>query len=299
MTTEPGYIKLYKSGELAERIKTFNDRLKDCTICARNCHVDRNKELGWCKTGIIARVSSHSPHFGEEKPLVGITGSGTIFFTNCNLGCVFCQNYSISHLGEGSDVTKFQLANMMLELQRRGCHNINLVSPSHVVPQIIDALSIAIEGGFNLPLVYNTGGYDNPETIKLLDKIIDIYMPDIKYGDSDVAYELSCAKDYWEISKKCIKLMHEQVGDLIIENDIAVRGLMVRHLVLPNDLNTSHIVFKFLADEISINTYLNIMDQYYPSYKADTIASLNRKVSMREFKETVALAKSYGLNRLD
>ncbi|MEW5821702.1 MAG: radical SAM protein [Cyanobacteriota bacterium] len=299
MSIQPGYIEHHKSGELDKRISILQEILKDCVLCARNCHINRNNQLGWCKTGRLARISSYSAHFGEEKPLVGMMGSGTIFFTNCNLGCIFCQNYTISHLGEGTEINKFELANIMLKLQEMGCHNINFVSPSHVVTQIVESLPIAIEGGLNVPLVYNTGGYDNPDTIKLLDGIIDIYMPDIKYGDNDIGYELSCAKDYWDISKKCLKIMHKQVGDLVIEDDIAKKGLMVRHLVLPNKLSTSEAIFEFLAEEVSTNTYLNIMDQYYPSYKADSIGNINRKVSMREYKETIALAKSLGLFRLD
>jgi len=299
MANEPNYLSLYKSGELNKRIEKFQELLSDCTLCARNCHVDRNKDVGWCKTGRLAKISSYSPHFGEEKPLVGLMGSGTIFFTHCNLGCIFCQNYSISHLGEGKGTTKEELANIILNLQNRGCHNINFVSPSHIVTQIVEALPIAIEGGLNVPLVYNTGGYDNPDTIELLDDIIDIYMPDIKYGDDDIAYELSCARNYWKINKECIKLMHRQVSDLVIEDEVAIKGLMVRHLVLPDDYNSSATVFEFLSEEISKNTYLNIMDQYYPSYKADTIASINRRVKMREYKQTIALAKSYGLYRLD
>ena len=299
MIIEPGYIELHKSGELAKRVEKFEKILKNCTLCAHKCHIDRNKELGWCKTGRTVKVSSYSAHFGEEKPLVGMMGSGTIFFANCNLGCIYCQNYTISHVGDGVDASKEELANIMIKLQDRGCHNINFVSPSHVIAQIVEALPLAIEKGLKIPLVYNTGGYDNPETIKLLDGIIDIYMPDIKYGDNDIAYELSGAKDYWDVSKQCIKIMHDQVGDLLIKGEVAKRGLMVRHLILPNDLTSSQVIFEFLAKEISTNTYLNIMDQYYPSYKADTVEDLNRRITMREYKETIALAKSYGLYRLD
>jgi len=245
-------------------------------------------------------VSSYGPHFGEEAPLVGTHGSGTIFFTHCNLRCVFCQNYSISQLGEGSPVDREELARMMLSLQAKGCHNINLVSPTHVVPYILDALELAVGMGLYLPLVYNTGGYDSMETLELLDGIVDIYMPDMKYSDEKNAEQLSGIKDYPSINKAAIKEMHRQVGDLQIDKQgVAQRGLLVRHLVLPNQLAGTQEVVRFLAQEVSANTYLNIMAQYRPCHKAFDIPQLARPVNKQEFYEAIDLAHQQGLNRLD
>jgi len=244
-------------------------------------------------------VSSYGPHFGEEAPLVGRHGSGTIFFTYCNLRCVFCQNYTISQLGEGRGVDREELAGMMLSLQSKGCHNINLVSPTHVVPHILDALELAVSMGLHLPLVYNSGGYDSVETLGLLDGIIDIYMPDMKYADEKTAEQLSGIKDYPEVNKAAIKEMHRQVGDLQIDDGVAQRGLLVRHLVLPNRLAGTQEVVRFLAQEVSTNTYLNIMAQYHPCHKAFDIPLLARPVNRQEFSEAIDLARQQGLNRLD
>ncbi len=245
-------------------------------------------------------VSSYSPHFGEEAPLVGTSGSGTIFFTYCNLHCIFCQNYTISQLGEGSPVNSDQLAGMMLSLQAKGCHNINLVSPTHVVPYILEALELAAANGLSLPLVYNTGGYDALETLKLLDGVVDIYMPDMKYSDEKIAEELSGIKHYPEINRAAVKEMHRQVGDLKLDKQgVAQRGLLVRHLVLPNGLAGSGEVVKFLAREISTNTYLNIMAQYHPCYKASDIPKLAQPLPKHEFNEATRLAHRQGLYRLD
>lgn len=299
MSFKPSYLKSYKSGELNNRIDKLNAILSDCTLCPRNCHIDRNETQGWCKTGRRAKISSFNPHFGEEAPLVGLMGSGTIFFGSCNLGCVFCQNYTISHRGEGKEVSKDDLADMMIKLHKKGCHNINLVSPSHVVAQFVEALPIAIEQGLDIPLVYNSGGYDSPETLHLLDGIIDIYMPDMKFASNERGLKLSASKNYWDICKESIKIMHQQVGDLVIEKGIAQRGIMVRHLILPDDITGSRDIFEFLSKEISLNTYLNIMDQYHPAYEACDIDELNRKITMNEYKETIALARGFGLTRLD
>jgi putative pyruvate formate lyase activating enzyme len=237
---------------------------------------------------------------GEEAPLVGRNGSGTIFFSYCNLHCAFCQNYIISQLGEGEPVANETLANMMLSLQARGCHNINLVSPTHVVPYILEALDTAAAKGLNLPLVYNTGGYDALETLKLLDGIVDIYMPDMKYSDEKTAERLSGIKDYPEINQAAVKEMHRQVGDLEVdEKGIAQRGLLVRHLVLPNGLAGTQEIVKFLADEVSANTYLNIMSQYRPCYKAFDIPGLDRPLKDQEFNDAIKLAHQQGLYRLD
>ncbi len=245
-------------------------------------------------------VSSYGPHFGEEAPLVGRHGSGTIFFTSCNLRCVFCQNYTISQLGEGSKIDNEELAGMMLSLQARGCHNINLVSPTHVVPYILDALELAAGMGLYLPLVYNSGGYDSVETLQLLDGIVDIYMPDMKYSDAKTAEELSGIKDYPSINKAAIKEMRRQVGDLEIDEEgIARRGLLVRHLVLPNRLAGTEEVMRFLAQEVSTNTYINIMAQYHPCHKAFDVPQLSRSVNHREFCEAINLAHQQGLDRLD
>lgn len=295
------YLSLYHSGELAERVETARSLLQDCRVCPRHCGVDRlNGELGECRTSAEIIISSYGPHFGEEAPLVGRNGSGTIFFTNCNLRCVFCQNYSISQLGEGEKVSKEELAYMMLSLQSKGCHNINLVSPTHVVPQILEALEIAVKSGLRLPLVYNSGGYDSVETLRLLDGIVDIYMPDMKYSDEKTAEKLSGVKNYPAINKAAVKEMHHQVGDLQIDEDgIAQRGLLVRHLVLPHGLAGTRGVVDFLANEVSSDTYVNIMAQYHPCYEAFQFPSLSRRTSAVEFREAVALARQAGLNRLD
>jgi len=245
-------------------------------------------------------VSSYGPHFGEEAPLVGSYGSGTIFFTYCNLRCVFCQNYSISQLGEGSVVSREGLAKMMLALQAKGCHNINLVSPTHVVPHIMDALELAIAMGLHLPLVYNTGGYDSVETLKLLDGVVDIYMPDMKYSDAKTAEQLSGIENYPDINKAAVKEMYRQVGDLQIDKQgVAQRGLLVRHLVLPNRLAGTEGIVRFLAQEVSTNTYLNIMAQYHPCHKAFDIPLLSGPLNRQEFAEAIKLARQQGLNRLD
>jgi len=245
-------------------------------------------------------VSSHGPHFGEEAPLVGRNGSGTIFFTFCNLRCVFCQNYTISQLGEGSTVDRETLAGMMLSLQAGGCHNINFVSPTHVVPYILDALELAAGMGLHIPLVYNSGGYDSVETLELLDGIVDIYMPDMKYSDEKTAQQLSGIEDYPSINRAAIKEMHRQVGDLQVDGQgIARRGLLVRHLVLPNRLAGTDEVVRFLAREVSTHTYLNIMAQYHPCHNAFDIPKLSRPLLREEFKEAVDLAHRQGLKRLD
>jgi putative pyruvate formate lyase activating enzyme len=275
--------------------------LENCCLCPRRCRVDRLKEgLGKCSTGRHAVVSSFGPHFGEEAPLVGSGGSGTIFFAFCSLRCCFCQNYSISQLGEGHQVSAKEVAGMMLALERRGCHNINFVSPTHVVPQILEALEIAVEAGLSLPLVYNSGGYDAVDTLKLLEGIIDIYMPDMKYSDEQNAQRFSDINHYPELNKVAVKEMHHQVGDLQLDADgVATRGLLVRHLVLPNDLAGTTEVCRFLSQEISTDTYLNVMAQYRPSFKAFDIPELARSITREEFTEAVKIARSFGLHRLD
>jgi putative pyruvate formate lyase activating enzyme len=295
------YLELYHSGKLAERVEAARALLMNCQVCPHNCGINRlADETGKCHTGKFAIVSSYGPHFGEEAPLVGKHGSGTIFFTNCNLKCLFCQNYSISQLGDGNKVTDEELARMMLSLQARGCHNINLVSPTHVVPQILKGLEIAINLGLRLPLVYNSGGYDSAETLGILDGIIDIYMPDMKYSDEKIAEELSGIKNYLSINQAALKEMHRQVGDLKIDEDgIAIHGLLIRHLVLPNGLAGTKGIMKFIAEDISPNSYINVMAQYHPCHKAFQVPQLARPLSKQEFIEAIELAKESGLNRLD
>jgi len=253
-----------------------------------------------CRTGERAVVSSYHAHFGEESPLVGYHGSGTIFFSWCNLRCQFCQNYEISQLGHGREVEPEELALMMLHLQGQGCHNINFVSPTHVVPQILAALALATEKGLRVPLVYNTGGYDHLETLALLDGVIDIYMPDMKYSDEATARRLSKIKSYPGVNRQAVKEMHRQVGDLVLdEKGIAQRGLLVRHLVLPRGLAGTSQVVEFLAKEISTDTYLNVMDQYRPCYKTDQFPEISRRPTQQEIAEAVSLARRAGLTRLD
>ena len=275
--------------------------LEQCYLCPRQCGINRLAgESGKCHITSQVIVTSYDPHFGEEAPLVGKHGSGTIFFTYCNLRCVFCQNYTISQLGKGEPVNRQELAQMMLFLQAKECHNINLVTPTHVVPFILDALELAVSMGLHLPLVYNSGGYDSVETLKLLDGIIDIYMPDMKYSDERIAEQLSGIKNYPQVNKAAVKEMHRQVGDLQIDEEgIAQRGLLVRHLVLPNQLAGTEEVVRFLAQEVSTNTYLNVMAQYYPCYKAFDMPQLSRPVSKEEFYEAIELAHQQGLDRLD
>jgi len=245
-------------------------------------------------------VSSYSPHFGEEGPLIGTGGSGTIFMTNCNLNCVFCQNWDISHLGDGVEVSAEDLAKMMLTLQGWGCHNINFVTPSHVVPQILEAVQSAVEGGLTLPLIYNSGGYDSIDTLRLLDGIFDIYMPDFKVWDSKSAQRYLKAPDYPEIAKAAIKEMHRQAGDLIISSEgLALKGLLVRHLVMPGCNSEAAGIMHFIANEISCNTYMNIMDQYNPSGVAHKYASINRRINSDEYRHAIDAAVSEGLLRLD
>ena len=277
--------------------------LNPCTVCPRKCRVNRldreNREYGFCRVKDQAIVSSYHPHFWEEKCLVGKHGSGIIFFSSCNLACVFCQNFEISQLREGQEVTKKQLANMMLALLKQSCHNINLASPSIYVPQIIESLKIAKKQGLHIPIVYNTGGYDSIESLKLLDGIVDIYMPDFKYSDDKLAAKYSLVPNYWKVVTRAIKEMHRQVGDLIIENSLAKKGLLIRHLVLPNRIAGTRKVMNFLAKEISPNTYVNLMEQYYPRFKAYKYKKLARRISEWEFEQARKAAIEEGIKRFD
>jgi putative pyruvate formate lyase activating enzyme len=299
---EPAYRQLARTGELKERVRSAWRHLEDCDLCARYCHVNRRESVrgAICRTGERAVVYSAGPHHGEEDCLRGWGGSGTIFFSWCNLRCIFCQNWEISWEGQGRETSTEEVAAMMLRLQAIGCHNINLVSPSHVVAQIIAAVEAAAAQGLALPLVYNTGGYDSPEALALLDGIVDIYMPDMKYGDSEMAHKYSHVRDYVRVNQAAVREMHRQVGDLVMdENGIAQRGLLVRHLVLPNRIAGTEDVLRFLATEISRNTYLNLMEQYRPCYRAGDYPELDRPITMPEFREALDLARRFGLERLD
>lgn len=298
---EPSYVALWRSGLLRERVVEAVKRLEACAICPRACGVDRTSgEVGHCRTGRLAKVASFGPHYGEERPLVARGGSGTIFFSCCNLDCVFCQNWEISHLDEGAEVDPEELCAMMLALQKRGCENINLVSPTHVVPQILEALELAVEKGLRLPLVYNTGGYDSLKTLALLDGVVDIYMPDAKYSSNAVAARYSGVPDYVDRNRAAILEMHRQVGDLVLdERGVAVRGLLVRHLVLPAGLAGTEDVVLFLARQVSPNTYVNIMDQYRPAGMAALYPELDRRLAAREYARALAAACAVGLTRLD
>ncbi len=299
---EPAYLTLARSGELAARAAAAEGRLKDCDLCARYCQVDRTAGLEGvaCRSGETVRVASWSPHHGEEEPLRGNRGSGTIFFSWCNLRCLFCQNWDISWEGAGNETSAAELAMMMLALQGAGCHNINFVSPSHAVAQILTALAIAAEAGLHLPLVYNSGGYDSPEALALLDGVVDIYMPDMKYADSGLARRYSKVRDYAAVNRAAVREMHRQVGDLVLDqNGIARRGLLVRHLILPGGLAGTTEVVRFLAEEISCRTYLNLMSQYRPCYRAGERAELDRRPSLVEFRQAHDLARQFGIERLD
>jgi putative pyruvate formate lyase activating enzyme len=298
---EPSYLRLYREGNLRDRIDRAVELMRDCSLCPRECHIDRlSGELGFCRTGEKARVASLHAHFGEESPLVGTGGSGTIFFRSCNLLCSFCQNYDISHDAGGGEVGPKDLADMMLSLQMRGCHNINFVTPSHVVPQILQGLFIAIERGLKVPLVYNTGGYDKVETLKILEDVFDIYMPDFKFWEARWSEKFCKAPDYRKIATAAIKEMHRQVGNLLIdESGIAEKGLLVRHLVMPNDVADTKEVMTFLADKISEDTYVNVMDQYHPCGKATLDPAINRRLTRKEYIEAVRRTREAGLHRLD
>ena len=299
---EPAYLRLSPSGELAERAQRARAHLADCDLCARYCHVNRLKGIrgAVCRTGENAVVYSAGPHFGEEGCLVGSNGSGTIFFSWCNLRCIFCQNWEISWKGEGHEESAEALADTMLRLQQIGCHNINLVTPSHVVAQIIGAVEIAAQQGLCVPLVYNTSGYDSDEALSLLDGIVDIYMPDMKYGDAEMAHRYSHVRDYPQFNQAAVREMHRQVGNLVIGTDgLARRGLLVRHLVLPSGIAGTEAVLRFLAEEISPRTYVNLMDQYRPYYRADEAPELDRPITRAEFREALDLARGAGFERLD
>ncbi len=296
----PSYLKKFNSGELQSCAEKATKNLQCCTLCPHRCKVDRQQDkIGVCRTGALAKVCSYSPHFGEESPLVGSSGSGTIFFSSCNLGCVFCQNYEISHHDDGIKVLSGHLAAIMLSLQEQGCHNINFVTPSHVVPQILGALVKAVPLGLNVPLVYNSSGYDSEDTLRLLDGVIDIYMPDFKFWENDSAQKFTNTADYPEVAKKSINEMFRQVGDLRINDQgVATRGLLVRHLVMPGCLDETKAILTFLAN-LSKRTFTNIMDQYRPCGKAHEYLQIARKLTKEEYDASLMYARDVGLTRLD
>ena len=297
----PRYSKTHQRGDLRHKAEQAQTSLSDCTLCPRQCQVDRTSgDTGYCRTGDKAVVASYDAHFGEETPLVGDHGSGTIFFSQCNLRCNFCQNYDISHHDIGQQVTDHRLAEIMLTLQANGCHNINFVTPSHVVPQILSALALAVDQGLNIPLVYNSGGYDRLETLQILDGVIDIYMPDFKFWDTNIAEQTCQAPDYSQVAQKAIIEMHRQVGDLTMDDHgLAVSGLLVRHLVLPQGLADTPKIMEFIATRISPDTYVNIMPQYRPCGMAAQTGALNRSITNKEFDQALTDAAKAGIHRLD
>lgn len=297
----PAYRNLLDDGRLAKRVVEAYQHLSICDVCAWECPVDRRAgKQGVCRTGELARVSSYGPHYGEESPLSGTRGSGTIFFTRCNLRCQYCQNHDISQTDHGEEVEPEAISSMMLELQSQGCHNINFVSPSHVVPQILAAVLIAAQSGLRIPLVYNTGGFDSIAMLNLLDGVINIYMPDMKYSDPQIARRYSKIRNYPRINQQAVKEMHRQVGDLTVDQrGIALRGLLVRHLVLPNNLAGTREIICYLCEEVYQKTYLNIMDQYHPAYKSHHYPELDRRLSDQEYQTAVDAAIFAGMTNLD
>ncbi|HEU5261376.1 MAG TPA: hypothetical protein VFU41_08125 [Gemmatimonadales bacterium] len=303
---EPAYLALYRSGELGRRVERALESLRACRVCPRNCDVDRLRDAyAFCKTGRYAVVSSRFAHFGEEDCLRGWNGSGTIFFSHCNLRCVFCQNYDISQaarISQAQPTPPEELSGMMLELQAAGCHNINFVTPEHVVPQVLEALVCAVERGLRLPLVYNTSAYDSAESLTLLDGVVDIYMPDFKYWEPASAARYLKAADYPEVARARIAEMHCQVGDLQLNDDgLAYRGLNIRHLVMPGALDETEAILRWIRETLGPATYVNLMDQYYPAGRvsATLYPELNRRLLPEEFSAARRIARSLGLERLD
>lgn len=293
------YLKLYENNELDKRIESAYEILKDCDLCPNNCHVDRNNETGICKSGIDPIISSFNPHHGEEPPISGIYGSGTVFFTNCTLRCDFCQNYPISQMGNGRKISINELADIFLYLQSKKCHNINLVTPTHFVPQFLKALKLSVSKGFHLPIVYNSSGYDSLKILKLLDGVIDIYLPDMKYGCNENAYKYSHVKNYFYYNKIAIKEMFSQGGPLKTDpSGVAIKGLIIRHLVLPYNIAESKKILDFLKKEVSDKMTLGIMAQYFPAHKAVHDKKLKFKITPFEYREVVDYAISLGFENI-
>ncbi len=304
LTTFPIYLALRERGALTARVDAARRALRACRLCGNRCGLDRTRQAGPCGIGEVAYVASYGPHHGEEDVLRGWRGSGTIFFSGCNMHCVYCQNYDISQQVVGTPVGAEELAAIMLELQHQGCHNINLVSPTHVVPHIVMGLAVAIEAGLRLPIVYNTGGYDAPQALALMKGLVDIYMPDMKYADAETGLRLSKVRDYPAVNRAAVREMHRQVGDLVVdERGLARRGLLVRHLVLPGDLAGTGEIARFLAEQISPRTYINVMAQYHPAYRAqqyaDAQAPLHRPITAEEYAAAMQHAREAGLRRFD
>ncbi len=294
------YNNLYNKGLLQERVKFLKEFLTECRLCPRNCKVNRIKgNTGFCGAGLSPWVSSYTLHFGEEPPISGYFGSGTIFFTFCNLKCVFCQNYPISHLGNGNEISVIDLAYIMVNLQKKGAHNINLVTPTHFVPQIVEAILIATEKGLSIPIVYNCGGYESVEVLRLLEGVVDIYLPDAKYSDSLESYRYSGVKDYFHYNKLALKEMYKQVGILKMNKEgVAEKGLLIRHLVLPEGIAGSRQILKFISERLSKETYLSIMAQYHPAYRAYEFSSLSQKITQSEYNRVIKWAEEFGLKNI-
>lgn len=297
MTEYPKYLNAYKSGKLKKIAERLFAGLKSCSICPRRCNVNRlNEKTGFCKTGKLPKVFSFICHHGEEPPVSGTKGSGTIFFSHCNMACLYCQNYEFSQLGKGKEYTFQELAGIMLDLQNQGCHNINLVTPTHVLPQILKSLELAIPQGLEIPLVYNTSGYELAEIIKLLDGIVDIYLADMRYSDNSVSKELSSAGDYPKFNRQAVKEMHRQVGVAEFNKDgIIKKGLIIRHLVLPNQLSGTEEIMKFIAEELTDKTYISLMSQYLPYHKASQNPKINRRLKADEYEEAKKILDKYNL----
>jgi len=292
------YLSLSRS-ELRDRVEELKSKLAECDLCPLECRANRLAgEKGRCNSGERLLVGSSAPHFGEESPLVGRSGSGTIFLANCNMRCVFCQNYELSQRGQGSEMGSAEVADLMLELQSRGCNNVNWVSPTHFVPQLVESLAIAIEEGLEIPIVYNTGGYEKTEILKLLEGIVDIYMPDMKYSADEAGRRYSGVPDYWKVNKQAVKEMHRQVGDLEVDGSgVARSGLLIRHLVLPENVAGTEEVLEFIGGEISRNSYVNVMDQYRPCWDAYKFEELDRPITGEEYRRAVDTARRLGLDR--
>jgi putative pyruvate formate lyase activating enzyme len=299
MAFTPSYIRLFEEGDLERRIQSLNEFLRECRLCPRECRVNRLEgKTGYCGAGSELTVSTAFPHFGEEPPLVGCHGSGTIFLAHCNLRCVFCQNDDISHMGRGELIRPSEMARIMLKLQGLGCRNINFVTPTHYVPRIVSSLPEAIEIGLRLPIVYNCSGYESIEVIQLLDGIVEIYMPDAKFMDESSSKRYCNAPDYPEVLMRVLKEMHRQVGDLAVDSKgIAEKGLLIRHLVMPEGAGSSEAILRFIAEEISVDSYVNIMDQYRPEYRACEYPEIGRRITRKEYVEVIRLAKQFHLYR--
>lgn len=300
----PAYLNSYDKGVMERKVDKALKLLESCTVCPRNCRVNRiENRAGICMSGRYAKVSSSFQHFGEEDCLRGWSGSGTIFFSFCNLRCVFCQNFDISWQGNGREAKPKDIARMMLSLQSRGCHNINFVTPEHVVPQIMEAMPYAIELGLNLPIVYNTSSYDSQESIELMNGIVDIYMPDFKFFSPENAKSYLSAENYPQAAMAAIKEMHSQVGELRFdENGFALRGVLLRHLVMPGFLAETERIMQWTAGKVSKDTYVNIMDQYYPAgmvLKQERYSQINRRITKEELEEAMKIARHFGLHRFD